>query len=259
MGKMGDCGILGRAAPIPRQATGYVRVSTSEQAREGVSLEAQRTKIEGYCAANHVKLVGVFSDEGISGRKTANRPGLEDALRRVCELKGTLVVYSLSRLARSTSDALAMAGRLEKCGAQLVSLVEHVDTTTPTGRFFFTVMASLAALESEINGERVSTAMQHKKSKGEQWCHHAPFGFSWEGTLLVPYQPEQRVLETARRYRRRGKSYREIADKLTKLGFRTRGGSPFIHANVRRFLCRPDPTTAASEQTGSQHAHTTRP
>jgi site-specific DNA recombinase len=202
-----------------RMAVGYTRVSTQEQAREGASLQAQRERIEGHCKAQGLDLLGVQTDEGISGRKTVNRPGLEQALTEVCRIKGTLVVYSLSRLARSTKDALAIADRLQRCGAQLVSLVEHVDTTSPTGRFFFTVMASLAALESEVNGERVAMAMRHKRTKGEKWCSHAPFGFMFADGTLKPEPSEQALVEAAMRLRKRGVAFREVAAKLNARGF----------------------------------------
>ena len=65
--------------------------------------------------------------------KNTVRPGLQEALLEVKKHKGALVVYSLSRLSRSTRDTLELADRLEKVGADLVVLQEKVDTTTPSG------------------------------------------------------------------------------------------------------------------------------
>src|ERR1051326_8155642 len=90
------------AAPIQSgQAVGYTRVSTQEQVKEGVSLAAQRSRIEAYATAQGLVLLDVYTDEGLSGRKTSNRPALEAAVNRVSEIKGSLIVYSVSRLARS--------------------------------------------------------------------------------------------------------------------------------------------------------------
>ena len=112
------------------QAIGYIRVSTAEQATDGVSLEAQRTRIEAWCNANGYRLATVHTDAGISGKRADNRPAPQRALTLACKRRGTaLVVYSLSRLARSTTDAISIAERLEKAGADLVSLSEKIYTT----------------------------------------------------------------------------------------------------------------------------------
>ena len=87
-------------------AVGYVRVSTEEQATEGVSLEVQRARIDDHCRLHAHRLVEVHADEGRSAKRTDNRPGLAAALAQACDCGGVLVVYSLSRLARSTRDAI---------------------------------------------------------------------------------------------------------------------------------------------------------
>ena len=69
-------------------------------------------------------------DAGISGKRADNRPGLIAALDSACQARGVLVVYSLSRLARSVRDTLDIAERLERAGADLVSLSEQIDTTS---------------------------------------------------------------------------------------------------------------------------------
>ena len=79
------------------KAIGYVRVSTEEQTN-GVSLEAQEAKIRAWCTLHDAELVAIYRDEGISGYKGRDsRPGLDMALKQVCKVKGSLVVYSLSR------------------------------------------------------------------------------------------------------------------------------------------------------------------
>ena len=85
-----------------RQAVGYLRVSTSGQADDGVSLEAQRARVEAWCLANEFELLQVFEDAGLSGSRADNRPALQDALHAAIKNKAAVVVYSLSRLARST-------------------------------------------------------------------------------------------------------------------------------------------------------------
>jgi DNA invertase Pin-like site-specific DNA recombinase len=97
-------------------------VSTAEQAAEGVSLEAQAARLAAWCGAHGYTLTSadVHADAGYSGKRADNRPGLQAALDAVCGAGGVLVVYALSRLARSTRDALQIAERLERAGADLV-------------------------------------------------------------------------------------------------------------------------------------------
>ena len=112
-----------------KQAIGYIRVSTEQQANEGVSLEAQKAKIAAWCVTNGYELVNVFVDAGISGKSMDKRPGLQDAMKSL--KKGmALVSYSLSRLARSSKDALSIGETVAKRKADMVSLSEQIDTTT---------------------------------------------------------------------------------------------------------------------------------
>src|SRR5207249_7024817 len=85
-----------------QQAVAYIRVSTTGQAEDGVSLDAQRSKIAAWCEVMGYELVQTFADEGISGHSMDKRPGLQAAVDAVCEGGYVLVVYSLSRLARNT-------------------------------------------------------------------------------------------------------------------------------------------------------------
>ena len=96
-----------------KQAVGYIRVSTERQADEGVSLEAQKGKIAAWCAANGYELVTVYVDAGISGKRKDTRPELQNALKAI-KKDTALVVYSLSRLARSTKDAISINEAIAK-------------------------------------------------------------------------------------------------------------------------------------------------
>ena len=107
-----------------KTAIGYIRVSTEQQANEGVSLDAQRAKIEAWCTHNGYELVQVYVDAGISGKSMDKRPGLQDALKSL--KKGmALVSYSLSRLARSTKDAISIGETVAKRKADLTKTKEQ--------------------------------------------------------------------------------------------------------------------------------------
>ena len=220
------------------RATGYVRVSTGKQAEEGVSLEAQEARIRAWCTAQGHELGGTEVDAGLSGGRADNRPALQSALDRVCHERGILVVYSLSRLARSTRDALDIAERLHKAGANLVSLSESIDTTTAMGRFFFTVLAALAALERDLISERTSMAMRHIAANGGYTGGEAPYGWrrSTE-SVLAQDSDEQRVISMIRKLHNGGQNAPSIARTLNGAFVPCRG-SAWHAKTVSRILAK---------------------
>ena len=224
------------------KAIAYIRVSTLLQATEGVSLEAQEAKIKLWCAANDAELAGVFVDAGISGKRSDNRPQLQAALEAALEAVSAgsvLVVYSLSRLARSTKDTLAISDRLQKANCDLVSLSEKIDTTTAAGKMVFRMLAVLAEFERDQISERVSTVVAHKRSKGER-IGQVPFGYDLaeDGVRLITNDAEQSILEDIRELRASGLSLRDIATQLNTLKLPTKKGGEWKHSTVQSILGR---------------------
>ena len=205
------------------KAIGYVRVSTADQAVNGVSVDAQTARIRAWCDGNGYELAGIHTDAGLSGKRAGNRPGLQRALAGACKLRGVLVVYSLSRLARSTRDAIDIAERLHKAGADLVSLTESIDTTTAAGKMVFRMLAVLAEFERDLVSERTTAALAHKRGKGER-IGTIPYGWRLadDGVTLEAIQAEQAVVREISTMRAERRSYRAIADELTRRGVPTK-------------------------------------
>lgn len=219
-----------------QKVIGYIRVSTQGQADKGVSLEAQRAKIEAWCNLNDGELVAVFEDAGISGGGMAKRDGLQDALKATT--KGmALVAYSISRLARNTKDMLDIAERLEKKGADLVSLSERIDTTTASGRMIFRMLAVLAEFEKEQIGERTRMALAHKKANGEAYCG-APFGFDAIAGRLVAVKKESAIVADILKLREAGASLADIANSLNDKGIEGKRGGKWFPSTVRYLIQR---------------------
>lgn len=208
-------------------AIGYVRVSTEGQAQEGVSLEAQRARIAAWCTANEYTLIEIHADAGISGGRADNRPALQTALAQACRLKAVIVVYSLSRLARSTKDAISISERLAKSGADLVSLSERIDTTSASGKMVFRMLAVLAEFERDLVAERTKGALSHLRTQGKRISGVAPFGFdlSADEKSLVPNPQEQEGLALIRSLRAQGLGRRRIAAALSTRGIPTKTGA----------------------------------
>ena len=223
------------------KAYGYIRVSTEGQATDGVSLDAQRAKINAWCAGNGYVLRGVHVDARLSGKRADNRPGLQAALDEVCKRGGALVVYSLSRLARSTKDALAIAERLDKAGADLVSLTERIDTSSAAGKMVFRMLAVLAEFERDLISERTSAAMAHKRANGQR-VGSIPYGFDLDadGVNLRPNETERAVITEIHDRRARGRTLQEIAIDLTERSVPTKTGrsTAWSHQAVARIVNR---------------------
>lgn len=131
---------------------GYARVSTIDQ-----NLELQIVALqEAGCEK-------IYQDQ-ISGTKT-NRPGLNMALE-VLRKNDTLVVWKLDRLGRTVKGLIDLVNFLHQKGIHFKSITDNVDTSTPSGRFFFHVMASLAQMERELMAERTKASLAAAKAKG---------------------------------------------------------------------------------------------
>jgi DNA invertase Pin-like site-specific DNA recombinase len=216
----------------------YLRVSTDKQADRGVSLDAQRAKVEAYAALYDVELVEVIVDAGASA-KTLDRPGLDRALALLKAGKAdALLVVKLDRLTRSVRDLGELVERYFAPGkAALLSVSEQIDTRTAAGRLVLNVLASVSQWEREAIGERTAAAMQHKAACGEFTGGEAPYGFrAGDDGKLVAVESEQGVMGEARRLHAAGLSLRAVARELDVQGFRSRTGRPFAATQIQRML-----------------------
>ena len=216
-------------------AVGYTRVSTEEQSRKGVSLSAQRTRIETWAEAQGLDLVKLCTDEGISGTRADNRPGLQEAMALACEHRVPLVVVDFDRLSRSTADALMIAADLRKCGAGLVSLSQDFDTTSPAGEVMFTVISAFAQFERRMIAQRTTAAMNHKKRQGKVYAR-VPLGYVRRGEVLEPDTAELRTVQRIQAWSKKGWSMNRIARHLNSKRVPTKRGGSWYASTVRYVL-----------------------
>lgn len=178
---------------------GYLRVSTQEQARSGLGLDAQRDAIQQEADRRGWSVVWV-SDEGATAA-TMRRPGITQALAMLRNGQAeALVVAKLDRLSRSLLDFAATMETARSQGWALVALDLGIDTTTPAGELVANVMAAVAQWERRVIGERTKDALAAAKAKGVHVGRRS----------TVPTDVRDRV----RRLRRDGYTYRQIAEAL---------------------------------------------
>ena len=217
------------------KAIGYTRVSTATQASDGVSLKAQEAKIQAWAVVNDAEMLAIYVDQGISGTRE-DRPGLKQALELAIREKAALVVYSLSRLSRSTRDTIRISERLGKAGADLVSLSESIDTTTAAGKMVFRMLAVLNEFERDQISDRTKAAIAYKKSKHQYTGGEVPYGFALDNGILRKDQSEQAVIQLILELRARKWNYSRIARELNELGYRTKTGKAWHAQQVKNVI-----------------------
>ncbi len=221
------------------KAIGYIRVSTEEQARHGISLDMQRSKISAYAVLEDMELIDIIADEGLSGCSMKGRPGITKILGMVQDKTiQAVIIYKLDRLARNTIEALQAATLMDQKGVALHSITEKLDTRSAMGRFFFTLMASIAEMERGIISERIQSAMERKREKGEPCSNNPPFGYQIVGNQLVPALHEKRVHNRILELHRSGQTVWGIRDVLEEEGFSNRRGKPYGKTQIHHIITR---------------------
>lgn len=197
------------------RAVGYTRVSTVEQARGGVSLDMQASRISQECAARRWTLTELYSDPGFSAART-DRPALARMLRALeAGQAEAVIVYRLDRLGRRTWWQVKLIEDWLKRGVRFVSLTENFDAATPAGRLQLTLLAGAAQYEHELAAERVRDALHERASKG-LWKGRPPMGYLLvEGVLVPDVTTAPLVREAFRLYADEHISGREVAKRLT--------------------------------------------
>jgi DNA invertase Pin-like site-specific DNA recombinase len=232
-------------------AVAVIRVSTSEQAEEGASLDVQNDAVRRYCELKRIPLLKIIkTTTGESARRPlAKRPGGQELLSLIATGKVKHVVATkLDRLFRNALDAKQHLQDWNKRGVGLHLLQfggnGPVDTTGPIGRFFLGMLCEVAELESSMIGERVRDAKRYLKEHGQSYSA-PPYGYAFaedrfrDGKIvnraLRPVPAEQAVIKRIRRLRKAGKSYREVATLLNVSSVPTKKPRGTWHASqVRR-------------------------
>jgi DNA invertase Pin-like site-specific DNA recombinase len=219
----------------------YGRFSPRPSPEECDSVEKQLERCRAYSAGHGYTVIAEHNDKDLSGGRADNRPGLQNAIAAACQRQAVLVVYSLSRLARCTKDAIDLA-ELERGGADLAVIQENVNTRSPMGRFVFILFSALAELEREQVAERTSAAMLRHQAKGRRMTRPDRCPYGWrpdpsDPDRLVEDADEQAIVRRIREERRIGRGLREIARRLDSAGIACRGGR-WSHTTVRSVLLR---------------------
>lgn len=218
------------------EVIGYLRVSTDEQARSGLGLEAQQERIASE-ATRRGWTVRWIVDDGYTAA-TLDRPGITDALAALrAHDVDALVVAKLDRLSRSLLDFAGLMSQAQTERWELIALDLGVDTSTPQGQLMANVMASFAAYERELIRQRTRDALAALKNRGVR--------------LGRPVAVPADVRAMVGRWRAAGATWQGCADALNAAGVPTAHGGARWYASTVRGVARSIALDEAAAEAGA--------
>ena len=236
---------------VKKKIVGYVRVSTTKQRDEGISLEAQQSKIKMYAKMYDLDLVAIEIDVA-SGKDMSKRPALKRSLAMLDsnEADGMLIM-KLDRLTRRVKDVCFMVEEYFQ-DKILISVNDQIDTQTPTGILMLNILTTFAQWERQVLSARTCEAMGFLKEQGVK-LGGLPFGYSYavrddEGNELddhgrrkiVENPSEQVTINRMVGLRKDKLSLQAIADKLTEDGHTTKNGGQWRSCTISKIIKRAE-------------------
>lgn len=165
----------------------YLRVSSEEQAKHGYSLDAQEEALKFFCERNNHTVVGIYRDEGISGRKPyTKRPAMVQLLDDLEKVKPQMILFTkLDRWFRNIREYYKVQDILDKNKVDWKAINEEYDTSTASGRLYINIKLSIAQDEADRTSERIKDIQGQLIAQGKPLNASVPLGYKVEDKRVV--------------------------------------------------------------------------
>lgn len=216
----------------------YIRVSTTKQADEGYSLEAQRSELDKYCEANgwNVCPGHIYVDRGVSGKST-DRPQFQQMMGAAKDGKvQRIVATKLDRIARNLKDLLQTVDELKAYGCALVVKKEQFDTSTAQGVFVLQMLGAVGELERSMIAERVQSGRVEKATQGGYNGSRCPLGYAYAGETFTVIEDQAAAVRNVFTLFLAGQSLNAIAQAMNEAQAPTASGGKWYASTVRYIL-----------------------
>ncbi|MDM5251008.1 recombinase family protein [Lysinibacillus sp. G4S2] len=227
----------------------YARVSTTEQAEEGYSIDEQIRVLREYCEREGYGIYDEYIDRGISGKNITGRPAVQRLLSDADDKKFDVVfVWKMNRLARKSVDLMNMVEKFNSKNIAFRSYTEKYETETPTGKLQFQMMAAIAEYERNNIAENVKMGMIARAKEGK-WNGGHILGYDVlevggenkkrKNTALVINEREAHVIRIIFQMYTTGQGYKAIANFINHAGYRTKKNKTFSLNAIKTIVTNP--------------------
>jgi len=218
----------------------WIRVSTEDQ-KKGDSPEHHLERAKMYADLKKWEVVEEYHLEAISGKSVMNNPETIRMLRDIQRGHITGLIFSkIARFARNTRELLDFADIFQEYEADLISLQESIDTSSPSGRFFYTMLSAMAQWEREEIVDRIKSSVEVRAKMGKLLGGAIPYGYNRKGKDEIEINEEEAMVrKNMYKLFLKHKRYGTIAHIINEQGHRTKRGKKFSDMVIKRLLKDP--------------------